>query len=434
MFGHPDASLDEGVLMPISRRLFLSAAGATTALAATPLLASCSPGRSTGYAPLPDVDLGGEDVDESFLNLLVRLNDEIVLDTEESAADFLEGNPNARSTVREIKRVVSAYVRPESDHHESNALIEVADSLMTHLESLQNTSGLFDSGNNLDSPPDSCFSLIDMTIIERILVSLDEGEDFEALRDRNAELAQSVASGIVVGGAHTTNHRWEIVGALLEADALWPDDALKERAEEWLAEGIDVYDDGQFSERSTQYSSEVVNPSLIRVAHRLEDQSALDMVRDNLRVTALITDDSGTVETVHSRRQDQDRIRPDWWHLLQYREFAIRDQNAEFSWYAHRIVEEQDPGIAIFLGEVLAFPGLAGVLPDPEEPQIETETHLPDSGLLIRRDDSTGRRSTLTLFAGSDYHEHQTIASGLSTNPTFLRYKSGAAELSSVRP
>src|SRR5690625_3003181 len=100
MFGHPDASLDEGVLMPISRRLFLSAAGATTALAATPLLAFGSLGSSSCYAPLPIVALGSADLYHTFLNLLVRLNNEIVLDTEESVADLLEGTPIARSTVR----------------------------------------------------------------------------------------------------------------------------------------------------------------------------------------------------------------------------------------------------------------------------------------------------------------------------------------------
>jgi hypothetical protein len=392
--------------------------------------AASSPRQPRDYTPLPDVDLDDERLDREFLALLVRLNDQAVRSTAEGAAAFVASRPNARSTAREIKRTCAAYLSPQSAHHRSPTLLANALLLTGHLEGLETASGLFDSGNNLESPPDSSFSLIDMVIVARIAESLDSEGGLAEVAARIGALAQSVAREVAQGGVHTANHRWEVAGALLEVNSLWPDRRLVRRAEEWLAEGIDVYRDGQYSERSTQYASEVVNPSLLHIAEHTRDGSLLDVVRANLRLTLKLTNPDRTVETVHSRRQDQWNVREDWWYLVQYREFAIRDGDGDFARQARRITETGRTDLGIFLGEVMAKPALALPLPPSSEGLEDLSVDLTQSSGLVRRHQGS---TISTFFAGTDYPQLQTIASGLSTNPTFFTYRNGAAVLAGLR-
>ena len=65
------------------------------------------------------------------------------------------------------------------------------------------------------------------------------------------------------GGVHTPNHRWEICKALAHLHHLWPSRLLLARINDWLGEGIDQDADGEYSERSPNYASEVTNRSLV---------------------------------------------------------------------------------------------------------------------------------------------------------------------------
>ena len=73
---------------------------------------------------------------------------------------------------------------------------------------------------------------------------------------------------------HTPNHRWEICKALAHIHHLWPSRAVLARINDWLGEGIDQDAEGEYSERSPNYASEVTNRSLVIVA-RLADRPRL---------------------------------------------------------------------------------------------------------------------------------------------------------------
>ena len=261
---------------------------------------------------------------------------------------------------------------------------------------------------------------------------------------------QKSTRSLVDGGVHTPNHRWEICKALAHIHHLWPSRAVMARINDWLGEGIDQDAEGEYSERSPNYASEVTNRSLVIIARLAGKPGLLGNVRRNLAMTLYRLEANGEVETVQSRRQDQTGIQDVWKYLMHFRELALRDGDRRFAAVAEQILDRvaADPesfatagySVGEFLAEALAYPDLTAVLPGPAEPLTEYERFFRGSQLVrIRRDDTTA-----SIFGGTDWHNrrqdsvgHQTsireIASGLSTNPTFFKLRKGAAILDSVR-
>jgi hypothetical protein len=252
------------------------------------------------------------------------------------------------------------------------------------------------------------------------------------------------------GGVHTPNHRWEICKALAHLNHLWPSRLLKARINDWLGEGIDIDAEGEYSERSPNYAAEVTNKSLLTVARYAAKPRLLTDVRRNLQLTLYRIQPNGEVETVQSRRQDQTGIQDSWKYLTHYRELAIRDGNGQFAAVATQILDRvaADPpafatsgySVGEFLAEALAYPDITAVLPTPTPvPTTFTRTSRGSQLVTLRRGSTSA-----TVFGGTDWHDKRVdaqgrptsireISSGLSTNPTFFRFRKGAAILDSVR-
>ncbi len=238
---------------------------------------------------------------------------------------------------------------------------------------------------------------------------------------------------------HTPNHRWEICKALAHIHHIWPSRAVLARIDDWLGEGIDQDAEGEYSERSPNYASEVTNRSLVIVARLVRRPALLEHVRRNLDMTLYRLEPNGEVETVQSRRQDQTGTQDVWKYLMHYRELALVANDPRFAAVAEQILDRvaADPAsfagagysVGDFLAEALAYPELAAALPSPANLPTTYEKFFAGSRLVrLRRDDVTA-----SIFGGTDSHDIREIASGLSTNPTFFKLRKGAAILSSVR-
>ncbi|GHH67568.1 hypothetical protein [Promicromonospora soli] len=329
---------------------------------------------------------------------------------------------------RELMRMVATAValrilRPGAV---ASRRVDTALTLAERLASLQEPGGLFSSDGNLQSPPDSAFTLNDVGIT---LTALERAADpaLAPLEQQLRGIAQRAVPALVTGGVHTPNHRWEVGAALVRLRAF--DERAIARAQQWLAEGVDADRDGLYSERSANYAAFVSNPSLHVLAEGLQRPDLLEIVHDNLHSQLALTDADGVVETVFSRRQDQGGQIPLEVFHTQLRRFALGGC-ATCTAGAARSEPRDGAVAAIALLEVLTEPQLDAPLPAPPMPSAsERVRHFADVGLLV----AERGPERWVVYGGSDVPHAGRVGSGLAGDPTFLRFRSGAAVVRSLR-
>ncbi|GAA1593589.1 hypothetical protein GCM10009789_54540 [Kribbella sancticallisti] len=390
-------------------------------------LAGSLTGLSAGLL-VPDLAAGATGaeraVDEDFLTLLTEANEAqipLVLGSYQNASD------SVRTVARKARRLVSGHVWARSAFHHDSTLLAPLKALADRLAAMQHDDGTYDSGN-LHSPPDSAFAIQDICMVWALL-DADAQPATEPHRAVLEAVLRKAGPALASGGVHTPNHRWEISAALARTHHLFPDRRYAARIDDWLGEGIDATPDGIYSERSSTYASEVTNPCLLTIAWLRRKPELIAYVRRNLASTLYLLEPNGEVDTTGSRRQDQTRVRDVWWYLTQFRELALHDRDGRFATVAKDIERRRTGELGDFLAEVLERPELAGQLPAAVAVPTDFVQEFPAQHLArIRRGDRTA-----TIFGGTDFHDIPVIASGLSTNPTFFKLRTGAAILESVR-
>ncbi|ONI68495.1 hypothetical protein BWI15_36490 [Kribbella sp. ALI-6-A] len=367
---------------------------------------------------------GSAPADEELLALLTRANETqipLVLGNHQNAGD------SVRTVARKARRLVAGFVWNRSRYHHDPTVLAPLRFLVDKLESTQHDDGTYDVGN-LHSPPDSAFAVQDFCTVYALL-DADDSPETQVHRSVLERIIRKAGPALATGGVHTPNHRWEISAALARTHHLFPDRRYAARIDDWLDEGIDATPDGIYSERSSTYASEVTNPSLLTIAWLRGKPELLGFVRRNLEATLHLLEPNGEVDTIASRRQDQNRIRDVWWYLTQFRELALHDRDGRFATVAKDIERRGTGELGDFLAEVLERPELAAVLPPLRTVPTDFVQEYGAHGLArIRRGDRTA-----SVFGGTDFHDIPVIASGLSTNPTFFKLRKGAAILDSVR-
>ncbi|MCD0446052.1 hypothetical protein LO763_20780 [Glycomyces sp. A-F 0318] len=333
-------------------------------------------------------------------------------------------DPHHRAVMGAAKALVACAVNPASEHFGSEEAAAAAARLVAFLAGMQAENGLFD-GENFASPPDTAFTVNDLCDTYALL---ERSKSLRPLAEALERIAGAAAEPLRLGGVHTPNHRWELSAALARLHRHWPDERLVARVDEWLAEGVDIGADGWYSERSANYALHVSNPSLTAIGAILGRPELLDGAARSLEAIAAAALPDGTVETVHSRRQDQRGTIALAPFLMQFRRYAIQRNRGDFAAIAAELEAGPIAYPADVLAEILLEPALAGPLPKPE-PRGPGTTVSAESGLAVVQDGDFA----VSVYGGSDYAKQGRIRSGLATNPTFLRVFAGEAVLDSVR-
>jgi len=286
--------------------------------------------------------------------------------------------------------LTASFVHPRSAFHRDAALVDRLGMAAGFLERAQSPQGNIDLlTTNFNSPPDTGFVVHNVATAAAI-ARIHGHEDITRLFQ---PFLVRAGGGMAVGGIHTPNHRWVVSSALAQIHELFPDARYVRRIDDWLAEGIDIDSDGQFTERSTLVYNIVSDRALIVLAAKLRRPELLDPVRRNLDALQYLLHADGEVVSEISRRQDQFTRGTvvGYWFPLTY--MAVTEQDGRLSTLAARGAAD-----GARLSALLEYPELSQPLPPPRSLPEDFEKTFADVGIArIRR----GPRSATLILGGS---------------------------------
>ena len=363
--------------------------------------------------------------EDDILTRLITANDaqvERLLQAASSGKFGLE-----RQIGSDFAALSASYCSTGSKYHQDASVADALEKMTALLISRQSEDGTLNFGN-LESPPDTAF-LLEPLSAGAFLLAKNASPGIVKVNGEIKKFILKSADALTVGGVHTPNHRFVISAALARLNALYPNKKYLDRIEEWMGEGIYLDVDGDFPERSKNYSN-VEDNSLITLGRLLNKPALFEPVRKNLAMTYYYMDPNGDLVTTNSRRQDQYTGKSIMAFYLHYRYMAIRDNNGEFTSIA-KLIENldgfQEQFVRRGLVQFLENPLLQKELPSGTPLSKDYEKVFTNSQLLrIRRGDTT-----TTLFGGADWPI--IIASGRSNSPNFYSYTKSKAILKYAR-
>jgi hypothetical protein len=399
----------------LSREEFLkaSAAAVASAFLATDLLAGADKPKA--------------ERDEDFLARLVTGNDRAVEKTLQ-----MMSSPRQIQYYRYLSGPVAnfsaAYCNPKSTYYRSKQILPVIEETISKLLALQYSDGTLDAGGNRKSPPDTAFLLESLCAAAFIM----KNQEFEELANAQKKLdlfLVNAGEALRTGGVHTPNHRWVVCAMLSKLYTLFKDKKYLDRIEEWLAEGVYIDPDGQYPERSRNYSV-VENNSLITIAALLNRPAYFEIVKKNLTATYYYMEADGELVSLDSRRQDQYKSISIINLYLAYRYMAIREQDhflAAVARYIEHLASFEDTVLSRALPSFMERPILSQTLPDAAALPDRYSKYFPGSALARIKNGNL----SASIYGGDD--KPMTIASGRSCIPTFFTFRKGSAVLEYAR-
>ncbi len=321
---------------------------------------------------------------------------------------------NPHSTSALIQYGANGLFSPASKFYRSKELLADMNLAALYLIKTQHSDGTIDLlSTNFHSTPDTGFLVKRLAMAYKLIEqSGTEGADL-MLPNLKTFLVRG-GDALSVGGIHTPNHRWVVSAALTKLNELWPNPKYVARAEQWLAEHIDIDRDGQYNEKSTFIYSSLTDRLLITVGKGLKKPELFDAVRKNLDMTMYYVHPNAEIVTDASGRQDKAIVGTLENYYYPYRYFAIKDGNGQYAAMCRLIEKTAGPKTAGFLDYFLTDPSLWAELPADKPVPVDYVKTFPNSGLVrIRRD---RRDSTL-----------------IANNPVWFTFMKGNAVLQGVR-
>ncbi|HEY3740720.1 MAG TPA: hypothetical protein VGL53_12795 [Bryobacteraceae bacterium] len=290
-----------------------------------------------------------------------------------------------------IEQFSAAYVWPQSKYRGNPLMVERLTLATQYLERVMTKDGNINLlSTNFNSPPDTGFLMHGLCTAAFIARKYKAKEIEDALHP----VLERAGDALIKGGIHTPNHRWVVSAAMAQLNVLYPDPRLIKRIDQWLAEGIDIGPDGQFSERSTTVYSGVSDRAFTVMAAKLGRPELLDPVRRNLNSLLYLLHPGGEVATDVSHRQDRNvRGTADrYWLPIRY--LAVHDNNGVFESLGRQYASN---GVSV--PEMLEYGELVTAAVEPKPLPEDYRRTFPALGIArVRR----GPTSATLVLGGSD--------------------------------
>jgi hypothetical protein len=314
-----------------------------------------------------------------------------------------------------IQTLMCAYVSTSSKYFQSKEILQRMVLAANALVRLQHEDGTIDlPSTNFHSTPDLGFTIYPMSLAYSIMLK-NSKINFGELPALMKQYFLQAGKALSVGGIHTPNHRWVVAGALAWVHSFFPDPRYKARAEQWLAEKIDIDPDGQYNERSTAVYTPITNRSLIDIARKMNRADLYAHVRKNLDLTFYFVHANGEIVTESSNRQDQYIQSNLAGYYFAYNYMALLDNDSHYAGMVDYIATTVRPAqlggmLPYFLDDETLLKELPGAAPLP----TSYHKHFQYSDMVRIR-------------------QGEVDMSVITNNATFFTYFKGEAALEGVR-
>jgi hypothetical protein len=170
----------------------------------------------------------------------------------------------------------------------------------------QRPSGLLDLRScNYDSGPDTGFAVqLACAVLELGRTVPRPPAAWREILRLTTQFIRRAFPGLLTGGFHTPNHRWVVASALAQSAALIPGLKTGRVLSDYLAEGIDIDDEGSYIERSAAIYDAVCDRSMLALYQYAAWKPALEAACRNLRFNLFLLNADGSIDTSLSHRQD----------------------------------------------------------------------------------------------------------------------------------
>lgn len=254
----------------------------------------------------------------------------------------------AKPTIYALTSALAVYFHKDSCFYKNEQLYAAVNLALDFIERTQREDGSFDYPScNFKSAADTSFCFKRLIAAYRLLVKYGDSSDeaITVLKEKYLTIMHKALDAIREGGFHTPNHRWGIAAALLQGSNLFAEEdgfaaGLKARADQYLAEGIDGDEDGEYAERSTGNYNAVVNNAMMAMYQETGDEAFLGYVERNLSMMLTYMDPDDTIFTQNSTRQDQGKLEYADKYFYQYLYMCSREHCPAFDGSAHKIIKD----------------------------------------------------------------------------------------------
>ncbi|MCR5280036.1 MAG: hypothetical protein K6E19_11400 [Lachnospiraceae bacterium] len=236
---------------------------------------------------------------------------------------------------------IACYLNRDSRFYHDERIYKSIMSGLKYVRANQHADGLFDYVTcNFNSAPDTAFCIgIVMRHLDYLRLLSDKTAEETAMYNAINDIVHDGIYGLLEGGFHTPNHRWAIASRLCKGYALYGDEKLKDAAFEYLKEGIDCNEDGEFAEKSAGNYNAVNNEAMIMLSDSLKDDKYDSCAVRNLKLMFMYWEPDESIFTANSTRFDKDLIVYPTQYYDQYLEMGVKYNVPEFLAMANRIME-----------------------------------------------------------------------------------------------
>lgn len=237
--------------------------------------------------------------------------------------------------------LVSAYYNNRSAYYHDDEMLKDALLILQFILRKQHEDGTIDlRETNFHCAPTVAFNIQILAYVYRLIHRDSQKTPLENnMENAVYEFLRRGAEGMKNGGFHTPNHRWVLASALALCYNLLGDEDCLKTLELYLNEGIDCDKNGEYTERSAGIYNVTNNRSLMIIAQELNRPELLSHVRRNLNMVPCYFDPDGTVFTLNSTRQDNNKKLYPIAYYENYMMMACLDHSEEFAGIADWLFE-----------------------------------------------------------------------------------------------